>query len=99
MADDDGSQPWEIPGFLEAHNAGLTISGVPAAIQPLRALGVAIDSLTMEDNSVTGGAFFYSAEVQINGNIVFTKGGNSTGFTSSNIKGVAGPLVIAYPLL
>ena len=31
MADDDESQAWEIPGFLEAHSTGLTIDGVDAA--------------------------------------------------------------------
>src|SRR5258706_8538490 len=30
MADDDGSQPWEIPDFLEASSKGLTIDGIAA---------------------------------------------------------------------
>jgi hypothetical protein len=87
-----------------SNTTAMTITGLPAAIRPSVAKGVACTEITNDTLTLhacravvtTGGTIaFYIARTDTTANFVRY---SSTGFTNSGVKGVAGGWTITYPL-
>jgi hypothetical protein len=80
-----------------SNTTALTLTGLPAAIQPVRTQRPAISQDTCENNSALLEGNF-SCQVAASGTVTFLVGNNASGWTNSGNKGFFSAVVISYLL-